>query len=208
MVGYMPIGDTPRAGGWWYHTSQETKRQWYGPLGGFDSEKGWAVYIEQLEAGRKRMFDIAADPKAKVTDELPPQKSREQMIPIVDALVNDNAGYFQVNIPNEGLIDGISDDVVVEVPAYVSKMGIQGIRVGALPESVMCQIMLPRLAQAEQRVEFARKPTRGLLLHMILYRHTLFSNRYTPPVASIEEAEEVADAILAQDAELTALIDG
>jgi alpha-galactosidase len=208
MVGYMPIGDTPRAGGWWYHTSQETKRQWFGPLGGFDSEKGWSIYVDQLEARRKRMFEIAADPGAKVSDEFPPRMSSEQMIPIIDALVNDNAGYFQVNIPNNGLIDGIPDDVVVEVPARAATAGIQGIRVGALPRSVMCQILLPRLAQAEQRIEFARSPNRGLFLHMILNRHTVFSNRYAPPVASLEEAEKVADAMLAADPQLAELVDG
>ncbi len=42
--GLMPIGDTPRNGGWWFHADLETKRYWYGaPLGGFDSEIGLAA---------------------------------------------------------------------------------------------------------------------------------------------------------------------
>ena len=46
LFGLMPIGDTPRMVGWWYHINLATKRRWFGPLGGFDSEIGWAKYLE------------------------------------------------------------------------------------------------------------------------------------------------------------------
>ncbi|MFC1718839.1 alpha-glucosidase/alpha-galactosidase [Candidatus Poribacteria bacterium] len=206
MIGLMPIGDTPRAGGWWFHTSQETKRQWYGPLGGFDSKEGWAIYVASLEKRREQMFRVAEDQGASVTEVFPPNKSGEQIVPIIDALTNDNSGYFQVNIPNNGLIAGIPDDVVVEVSAFVSKRGIQGIQVGRLPDNVMLQIILPRLVQAERRIGLARSPNKGLLLNMILYDHVNFSNRYTPPVASFEEAEKRMVRILENDPELASLI--
>jgi len=205
MIGLMPIGDTPRAGGWWFHTSQETKRQWYGPIGGFDSEEGWAMYIAGLEKRREEMFRVARDPDASVTEVFPPRKSSEQIVPIMDALTNDKSGYFQVNIPNNGLITGIPDDVVVEVPAFVSKRGIQGLHIGKLPDNLMLQIMLPRLVQAERRIGLARSPSKGLLLNMILYDHVNFSNRYTPPPASLEEAEERMAGILERDPELARL---
>ncbi len=206
MVGYMPIGDTPRAGGWWYHQDLATKKRWYGHLGGFDSEEGWAIYIRELEESRARMFSVARDPGVSVTEAFPPLKSKEQLVPIMDALTNDVGGYFQVNIPNRGLIWGLPDDVVVEVPAYVSKRGIQGIQVGRMPESVMVQILLPRLAQAERELSFARSPGRSLLLDLILHRHVRMWNRYTPPVASFEEAEQVLAQILAEDPDLAALL--
>ena len=206
MVGLMPIGDTPRAGGWWFHTSQETKRQWYGPLGGFDSEEGWAMYIEGLEKQRARMFRVAEDKSASVTEAFPPNKSGEQIVPIMDALTNENSGYFQINIPNNGLITGIPDDVVVEVPGFVSKSGIQGMQIGRLPDNVMLQIILPRIAQAERRIGFARSPNKGLFLNMILYDHVNLSNRYTPPPASFEEAEERMARILERDPELAELV--
>ncbi|MFQ6040723.1 MAG: alpha-glucosidase/alpha-galactosidase [Candidatus Poribacteria bacterium] len=206
MIGLMPIGDTPRAGGWWFHTSQETKRQWYGPIGGFDSTEGWAMYIEGLEKRRAEMFRVAGDKSASVTEVFPPNKSREQIVPIIDALVNDNSDYFQVNIPNNGLITGIPDDVVVEVPAFVSKCGIQGIQIGRLPDNLMLQIILPRLVQAERRIGLAKSPNKGLLLNMILYDHVNLSNRYTPPVASFEDAEKRMSRILADDPELAKLI--
>jgi len=205
MIGYMPIGDTPRAGGWWYHKDLPTKKQWYGPLGGFDSEEGWARYITRLEEIRARTFQVARDPGASVTEAFPPEKSDEQIVPIIDALTNDTSGYFQVSIPNSGLIFDIPGDVVVEVPAFVSKRGIQGLQIGKMPDSVMQQIMWPRLAIAERRIGFTKRPNKGLMLDMILHRHVGMGNRYTPPVASFEEAETEVDRIL-KDPELAVLI--
>jgi alpha-galactosidase len=206
MVGLMPIGDTVRAGGWWYHTGPETKRHWFGPLGGFDSEEGWAQYIAELEETRTRMFETAADPSARVTEIFPPEKSDEQIVPIMDALANDVRGHFQVNIPNEGLITGIPDDVVVEVPAVVSERGIQGVRLGRLPDNLMAQVMYPRLAEAERAIALARQPNRGLLLNMVLHRHVGMYNGYWPPVASLEEAEREVNHLLARDPELVELL--
>ncbi len=41
MYGLMPVGDTPRRGGWWYHTDLETRIRWYGgPIGGGDTPEG------------------------------------------------------------------------------------------------------------------------------------------------------------------------
>jgi alpha-galactosidase/6-phospho-beta-glucosidase family protein len=206
MVGYLPVGDTPRAGGWWYHTDFDTKRRWFGPLGGFDSEVGWAEYIRTLEEGRATMYAVAADPSARVTDAFPPAKSREQIVPIMDALTNDVAGDCQVNIPNNGLIAGLPDDIVVEVPAHLSRRGVEGVPIGRMPESVMVQVLLPRLVQAERVVSFARRPTAEAMLDLILYRHTAWSNRYAPPVASFEEAVRVRDEALRDDPALRELI--
>ncbi|HID91322.1 TPA: alpha-glucosidase/alpha-galactosidase, partial [Candidatus Bathyarchaeota archaeon] len=118
--GLFPIGDTTRSGGWKYHTDLETKKRWYGPLGGFDSEIGWAMYLDDLGKIMDRMFEVAADPSISLTKEFPPVKSEEAHVPIIDAIVNDREGIFQVNIPNDGAISGIPDDVVVEIPAVVS----------------------------------------------------------------------------------------
>jgi alpha-galactosidase len=203
MIGYMPIGDTVRGGGWWYHTDLETKKKWYGPLGGFDSKAGWALYIKQLEEERAKMFAVANDPTAKVTEMFPPVKSLEQLVPIMDALTNDVSGYFQVNIPNNGLISGIPDNLVVEVPGFVSKRGVQGVQVGRLPEQVMVQVLLPRMVQAERSIRFAMRPDRGLMLQMILDD----GGRRTRQVTSFEEGEQAVAEALENDPELAALVE-
>ena len=48
-VGLMPLADASRTSHeWYYHTDLATKREWYGHLGGFDSEIGWSMYLERL----------------------------------------------------------------------------------------------------------------------------------------------------------------
>jgi alpha-galactosidase len=111
-----------------------------------------------------------------------------------------------VNIPNNGLISDIPDNVVVEVPGWVSKRGVQGIQVGKMPESVMSQILWHRLAEAERAINLALHPSRSQLLNIILYRHTSLEFGFTPPVASYEDGEEVLEKVLQADPELAAIL--
>ncbi|NDF97289.1 MAG: alpha-glucosidase/alpha-galactosidase, partial [Proteobacteria bacterium] len=49
MHGLMPIGDTPRLVGWWYHTDLATKKHWFGqPWGGPDTEIARPVHVSVL----------------------------------------------------------------------------------------------------------------------------------------------------------------
>jgi alpha-galactosidase len=136
----MPIGDTSRAlweDAWWYHLNDEAKRRWWGPLGGFDSAAGWAIYLEGLNRRIAQIREVASDPKRKVSEVFPPVQSGEQIVPIIDSLVNDKPGSYQVNVPNDGALRAIPDNVVVEVPAIIDGKGVRPLAVGWLPETVM-----------------------------------------------------------------------
>jgi alpha-galactosidase len=116
IFGLMPIGDTPRRGGWWYHSDLKARQYWYGmPYGGQDTELSWPLYVENLERRVARIARLAQDPKARVSDEIGTTPTREQQVPIIDGLVNNVEGEFQVNVPNRGALEGVADDVVVEV---------------------------------------------------------------------------------------------
>ena len=78
----------------------------------------------------------------------------------------------------------------------------QGIQVGRLPEQVMMQILLPRMAQAERTVSFAMHPNRGLMLQMILDGGA----RRTQQVTSFEAGEQAVAEALKNDPELAALV--
>ena len=124
MYGLFPIGDTARRGGSWYHTDLETKKHWFGqPWGGPDTEVARPVYVENLQKRIAEMTQLTADPKASLVEAFGAKKTREQQVPIIDGLVNDNEGQFQVNVPNRGALEGVPEDVVVEVPAVVNKKG-------------------------------------------------------------------------------------
>ncbi len=187
MVGLFPIGDTPRRGGWWYHIDLETKKRWYGEIGGFDSEIGWTQYLDGLAKRVEHIMKVANDTSISVTDEFPPHRGGEQHLGIIEGIVLNKEGKFQVNIPNNGLIEDIPDDVVVEVPAIVNETGIQGIQVGRLPQNLLLQVLLPRMLDMEREVELALSSDRRLFLRMLLD-----DNR----TRSLEQAEAAMEAIL------------
>ncbi len=74
-----------------------------------------------------KMFLSTIEPKIEL-------RLKERIVPIIEGIVTD-AGYEEaaVNIPNNGLIAGLPDWLVVEVPATVDRAGLHGISPGVLP---------------------------------------------------------------------------
>lgn len=184
----FPVGDTTRSGGWKYHTDLETKKRWYGPLGGFDSEIGWARYLKDLRKERDKMLKVYNNPSVPLRNVFPPLMSGEQHIPIVDAIVNDRKRMFQVNIPNNGVINGIPNDVIVEVPAVLSGRGVRRIHVGRLPKLLMLHVMIPRMLRMEWALEAFLEGGKDLLLEWLLN---------DPRTKSVKQAESVIKDVLA-----------
>jgi alpha-galactosidase len=189
LYGLMPIGDTPRFAGWWYHTNLQTKQRWYGRLGGFDSEIGWQQYQEQLAASVQTLEQAAMDAHKPITETFAPVQSPEQIVPIINSLVNDEEATYQVNIPNRGpLLPGFPVDLVVEVQGVVNGAGIFGVAAPPLPPKVMAGAMIPRWHQAELVVEALRTQDRDLVLLYLLNLH---------PTHSLEQAESLLNEWLA-----------
>ena len=187
--GLMPIGDTPRTGGWWYHIDLDTKKRWYGAHGGFDSEIGWEAYLKRQVERVQRIEEAALDETKPITDTFAPVQSREQIVPIINALANDVTGLYQVNIPNRGhLIQGFPEDLAVECQAVVNGTGIRGIPSEPFPPKLVAGAMIPRWARAEQVVEALRTRDRDLLLICLLEDHR---------TQSLEQAEKLLDEWLA-----------
>lgn len=149
-VGLMPIGDASRCfSEWYYHLDLGTKQEWWGHLGGFDSEVGWSQYLHRLEDRLAQIAAVAADRSKRVTEAFPPERTREIQVPIIDAIANDNPGIYQVNVPNNGAIPGIADDVVVEGKAVADASGVRLLQVPRLPEKLMTMVIEPRIHKAE-----------------------------------------------------------
>ena len=120
--------------------------------------------MKKLEARLEQIRKASQDPSAKMTDLFGKTRTREQQVPIIDALTNNVEGQFQVNVPNNGAIDGIDDDVVVEVPAIINGKGIQPLNVGRLPKKIMLEQLLPTILRMEQGLEAYRSGDRSMLL--------------------------------------------
>jgi alpha-galactosidase len=172
LFGLMPIGDTPRIVGWWYHTDLAIKQHWYGHLGGFDSEIGWQQYLDSMHDNVREVERVALDEETPVSETFKPVQSDEQIVPIIHALVNDEAGLFQVNIPNHGpIIPGFPEDLVIECQGLVNAAGIRGVHVPPFPPKLVAGAMIPRWHRAELMVEALRSRDRDLLLLYLLRDH-------------------------------------
>jgi len=113
------------------------------------------------------------------------EKTREQIVPIIDGLVNNNEGYFQVNVPNHGALPGVPDDVVVEVPAIVNQKGIQPIRVPPLPPKIMIERIYPDWLEMERELLAFKTGDQSVLLYGALDHHQTKS--YDQAVAMLDE---------------------
>jgi len=167
--GLMPIGDTPRFVGWWYHTDLKTKQQWFGELGGFDSEIGWNIYLDEMKGNLQRIEKTITG-NTPVTDVFHPVQGDEQIVPIIHSLVNDQEALYQVNIPNQGqLVQGFPEDLVIECQGVVSGAGIRGVASKPLPDKIVYGEMIPRWRRAECAVNAIRSNDPEYLLQYMLF---------------------------------------
>ena len=187
MYGLMPIGDTPRKGGWWFHTDLESHLGWYDPSGNKDTPEGRDKVLASKDRKFAQMKEAAYDEKVRPVDLFGDKKTHEQHVPIMDGLVNDTEGQFQVNIPNNGALPGIPDDVAVEVPAIVNMEGIQPLRVPPLPKKILLECIYPAWLRMERGLEALLTGDLSMMLFGVLDSHQ---------TKSYEQALEVVDALM------------
>jgi alpha-galactosidase len=167
--GAVPVGDTSHWSGaawpWWYHSDDATEQAWHE-----DPKLGWDHYIEGSHANAARFASAAAEPRARVTDLFPPKLSGEAMIPIVEAIACDLPRViYGVNLLNRGsYVAGVPQDFEIEVPALVSKRGIQPIQTDGLPPALIAHTLRDRVAPVELELAAYLAGSRDLLVQMIL----------------------------------------
>ena len=117
----------------------------------------------------------------------------------MNGLVNNVEGQFQVNVPNNGALPGIADDLAVEVPAIVNKMGIQPVRVPPLPKKIMLECVYPDWLNMERTLAVVLSGDKSMMLFGVLeakettaYEHgmelldALFNMEPNEPMAHLE----------------------
>jgi alpha-galactosidase len=193
--GLLPIGDTARGGGWWYKADLPTRLHWYGPTGGYNSDVHFPPYYKRHNDRVAEIARVASDPTRSVLEAFPPEKTREQQIPIIDALTNDVRGEFQINIPNRGTVPGIPDDVVAEMPAIIDMGGIHPIQCKPLPKKLMLEVIQPSVLSMEWNLETYLSADVGMLLDGLLMVNTYHGGSTT---SSYKQALEYLDDMFAQ----------
>jgi len=138
---------------------------------------------------------VVSDPSRSLLEAFPPTKTREQQVPIIDALTNDVMGRFQINVPNQGTLPGVPDDVATETPAIIDKGGIHRIQVKPLPKKIMLEVIQPQILQMEWGLEAYLTGDRGMLLDGLLMVSTYRGGGHT---TSHEQALRYLNDLLAQ----------
>ncbi|NVM56335.1 MAG: hypothetical protein HWN66_21740 [Candidatus Helarchaeota archaeon] len=83
-------------------------------------------YYRKLQKGKKF--------KRSMLFELP---SGERAIPIIESILKDKNSYeIAVNIPNDGIITNLPQNLVIECSAIVNKDGIHGVKLGEIPKNI------------------------------------------------------------------------
>lgn len=196
MYGLFPVGDSVREGTWKYHWNLRTKKNWFGPTGGPDSEIGWKIYLDNHEKWLNRAIEAIRDTKKPLTKLIPPKMSQESVVPIISSIANDKRGTYQVNVLNKGVISGIPNDVAVEIPAEVNGKGVHRIPVKGLPKRIMNYSIYPRMMRMEWALEAFLEGDRDLLFDWIIMDTRTKSTRQVEEVIndllSLPENEEMA----------------
>ena len=138
----------------------------------------WAHYAEQA---------------ASDNPVLDPRRSRggihelELAIDVMDAVYNDRKEVWPVNVSNQGAIVDFPDDLVVELPGYVDRHGVQPIAQGHMPRHVLGLLKMlgeyQALAAEAAWTGTRRDAIRALASH--------------PLVFSLKLAEEIYDEMAA-----------
>lgn len=123
------------------------------------SERGrrYGVQLTTIAQREERARQRRNQIKGFVAGEAPPgelRKSEEQLTEVIAALSGGPDGYFIVNIPNQGQVDNLPREAVIEGIAQVGPLGVQPLAVGSLPYPAYA-VIAPHIARQELVVEAA-----------------------------------------------------
>jgi alpha-galactosidase len=113
--------------------------------------------------------------------------SHERVVPMIEGILTDShQEEWAVNVLNDGFIDNLPHDLVVEVPATVDREGVHGVRLGALPKGI-AGLLSNQVAVHDLTAEAILTSSRQVALQALLV---------DPIVDSLKAAEQTLDTIL------------
>ncbi|MHA1724008.1 MAG: family 4 glycosyl hydrolase [Promethearchaeota archaeon] len=108
--------------------------------------------------------------------------SGERAIPMMEAMIQDSNSYeVAVNIPNDGIIENLPQDLIIETSALVNKQGIHGVKVGKLPRNIAAILRIEASVQ-DVCVEAILKESKELAITALAI---------DPNVGSFKKAEAI-----------------
>jgi len=113
--------------------------------------------------------------------------SGERAIPIIEGIITDSKhSELSVNLPNDGIIENLPADLVVECPATVDREGVHGVKLGEIP-SGLAGLMKNQATVQGLTVEAALTGSKQKALEALLA---------DPSVDDLSSAEKMLDEML------------
>jgi len=108
--------------------------------------------------------------------------SGERALPIIEAILKDENSYeASVNVPNDGLIENLPQDLVIEGPVRVDKEGVRGVKLGKIPNNIAALLRIESTIQ-DLCVEAVLRESK---------KYALAALAVDPNVGSFEMAEKI-----------------
>jgi alpha-galactosidase len=161
--------------------------------------KPWEKYdlkLQSWDGNRRRRASRVALAEAIVSGEIPVDELRnvwrhqmlDEGIPEMIAALHYNQQEYhqQLNIPNRGYLPNLPDDMIVEVPGFISAFGFQGLGFPPLPDGIAA-LCRRELELSSLVIEAAAKGDRQLALQALLL---------DPMVTDIDTARKILDDLL------------
>jgi alpha-galactosidase len=132
-----------------------------------------------------KKWTLRGDPKIKST-------RSERLVKIIEAMMTDER-YEEaaVNLPNHGFIPQLPDFMVVEVPAWIDRKGVEGIRLDAMPQG-FAGLLANQVAVHDLTAQAIIDGSRDLVAQALLVDPTVDQARAIEPMidAMIERQPE------------------
>jgi alpha-galactosidase len=150
-------------------------------------------YYKKLKNG-KGPYKRSEDGKLPERGLLRENPSGERAIPIIEAIITDQNSYeSSVNIPNDGLINNLPQDLVVEGPVMVNKEGVRGVKIGNLPKNIAALLRIEASIQ-DVCVEAILKESRELAIACLAMDNKVGSIKMAESI--FEEMSEIQKGYL------------
>jgi len=157
---------------------------------------GWnpGVHRYILDEYSKRADNWKEDAREWFAQETPISLDRghEYAAYIINALMGGEPFEFNGNVANKGLVTNLPENCCVEVPVWVSKKGLEPVRVGALPPQ--CAILTGLSAQVEEMAVAGALSGDPRLVYQAIVHDPL-----TAAVLSMAEAREMVNCMFEQN---------
>ncbi len=116
-----------------------------------------------IDMNYKRLQKGSYSKKSRIFKE----PSGERAIPIIEGIIKDKNSYeTAVNIPNDGIIENLPQDLVIECSATVDKTGLHGVKLGKIPANIAALLRIEASIQ-DVCVEAILKESKDLAIACI-----------------------------------------